>query len=313
MICHPNRNLLIIKDAFKNNKQLILCYDLDKKKIFFKCSIPQNIKYWKWVNNNILAVVGDKSIFHVEIGSLQGFNNVVEARLVHQREGELSSMQKMVQIISYGVDSSQKFAFLVGLSLKKTDQGQSIQSSIQLTALEHNKNNFIEGYACCFAKAFVKDDFEQSNLFAYVQKDGLQGKIIITEMGRVDNKFKKQIDIVFPDGHQNDFPVYFTILSKYAIAFMFTQKGLMYLIEISEGSQLLSSQVSNSHLLVGTQLEQQNGCYVLSKDGNVISVEINDAQLIQFVQNSANIPNHIRIANKLSIRTAQPGSENLYI
>lgn len=58
--------------------------------------VPEQIKFWKWVNSTTLALVGVSSVYHVSIKNVSGFNNKVEAKKICSREGALKGLTSPV-------------------------------------------------------------------------------------------------------------------------------------------------------------------------------------------------------------------------
>ena len=48
------------------------------------------IKYWAWINENELGVVGTQSVYHISIKDINQSNNKLEAVKMFDREGPLS-------------------------------------------------------------------------------------------------------------------------------------------------------------------------------------------------------------------------------
>lgn len=51
-----------------------------------------------------------------------------------------------------------------------------------------------------------------SELFAFTEKEGVNGKLTITELSKTPgkDKFKKIINLNYPDDHGSDFPIFLT-------------------------------------------------------------------------------------------------------
>lgn len=43
--------------------------DLVKKSVLREVNIPEQPQYWRWVNDNIVGVVGAKFIYHIDINT----------------------------------------------------------------------------------------------------------------------------------------------------------------------------------------------------------------------------------------------------
>lgn len=87
--------------------------------------VNENIVFWKWVNNDILAYVTTSSVYHVNIK-----NDLQESVKVMDRNGPLIDDQ----IIGYQLDMEQKWAVLFGIGTP--DGGTTINGNIQLFLIE---------------------------------------------------------------------------------------------------------------------------------------------------------------------------------
>lgn len=52
--------------------------------------------------------------------------------------------------------------------------------------------------------------------------------------------------------------------------------GTMFLIEISEGTLLLRSRISQHHCITGANLRESKGIILISKSGDLIRIEVAD-------------------------------------
>lgn len=74
---------------------------MDTRQIIGQCNVNEIIKYWAWINENELGVVGTQSVYHISIKDINQSNNKLEAIKMFDREGPLSLSQGQVQIIRY--------------------------------------------------------------------------------------------------------------------------------------------------------------------------------------------------------------------
>lgn len=63
---------------------------MDTKEIVITSVIPEHVKYWTWVNNFTLGIVGSKNVFHISIKNITSTNTNVEATRIFAREKTLS-------------------------------------------------------------------------------------------------------------------------------------------------------------------------------------------------------------------------------
>ena len=316
---HPVKNYTAVRAKAKENPNhtTVHIYNMDSKEKIISSTIPDVVKYWTWVNQKLLGIVGAKSAFHISLEGVTGTNLTVNPEKVTDRDGIMAGVTNPVQVINYSCCPNNKFVFINGLSKKTESDGTfSIGGNIQLTSLAVGKSQFLEGHTCCFGTTKVHDEFTDSVLFAYAEKNKINGKLTISEITpNVDpsRKFKMIVDMIYPDSSEADFPVYMTMQENLGLIFLLTKFGLLFVFEISEGSLILRSKISETHVLTGCNLENSKGCIALTKAGNLINIEVDESAFVDFIKNAPHIKNNINVARKLAMRAGLPGSESFYI
>ena len=309
---HPTKNWTAVRAKSPNGTDTttIILYNMNDKTKLCTSVVPEPVKFWTWVNDHSIGIVGTTHIYHLNVDKA-GETQTIDPERAHSREQALSGDHGPVHIINYGVDPGNKFAFLTGL----TKGNNGIQGHIQLTSLTMGKSQFFEGYNATFGKAKLHNEIYTSNVFVYAEKNGVQGKLTIAEIGSPpegSKKFKTVVEMNYPDAHTSDFPVNLTIQEELGLLFLFTKQGLLFLFEMSEGSLLLRSKLSDAQLLTAAKLRNSKGCLVVAKNGNIIRIEVDEQPLVEFISNSPHIANNTKVAQKLTLRAGLPGSESYY-
>lgn len=65
----------------------------------------ENVRFWRWISETKLAIVGKVSVFHCDI------NDQAAPTKVFDQEGKFAN----AQIMGYGVDSAEKWCYLIGI------------------------------------------------------------------------------------------------------------------------------------------------------------------------------------------------------
>lgn len=112
--------------------------------------------FWRWVADDILAVVTTTSVYHVSIAKA----DEKEVK-IFDRSGDL----KEGQIIGYVFSSDRKWSALFAISTP--DGGQTINGHIQLYLIEGGKQQLLEGHACTFGRVLLHNDTHYSNVFCF--------------------------------------------------------------------------------------------------------------------------------------------------
>ena len=305
VIPHPTRDLTILRaTASDGQKTIINCYNMTKKKKFWNCTINDLIKYWRWVDKMTLGLVGAKGVWHIDMKTLsKPQDSAVQPQLIYQR-GPNNLGQS--QVISYGYAPSATFCAVVEL-YKKDNQ---VQGQIQLRSLKMNKTQMVPGFACTFTKLRVKKDTpDDSMLFMYAEKTGLQGKLTISELDATSNKFKSQIPMAYPSGSEGDFPIHVYCHTQLGLVFVLTKMGLLFVVDVLSGSLILRSKLGDQQLMTVVTNNLTDGLVLVSRQGNVMTVDVDEEPLVNYVQNTKQLPD---LAKKLSIKSGLPGSEQIY-
>ncbi len=78
---------------------------MDTKQKLKQAEVPEAVTFWKYVSLTKIALIGKTGAFHIDI------TNQNAPEKVFDRAQQLANCQ----IMSYGVDSSEKWCYLVGL------------------------------------------------------------------------------------------------------------------------------------------------------------------------------------------------------
>lgn len=69
VIAHPTKNINAVRAQSQNGNIIIHIYNMDTKEKLVQKEMEETIKFWKWVNDNTLGIVGNKSIYHLNLDS----------------------------------------------------------------------------------------------------------------------------------------------------------------------------------------------------------------------------------------------------
>ncbi len=143
---HPLQNIIALKaksESKAENKNevsvghIVQIWNMDTKQKLKNVEFAEPVIFWKWPNATKLAVVTTSSVYHIDIT-----NPNEDQTLILERAGPLKADQG-IQIIGYGVDPSQKWCALWGISTP--DGGKTINGHIQLFLTEGSKQQLLEG------------------------------------------------------------------------------------------------------------------------------------------------------------------------
>ncbi len=66
-IMHIKDNIIALKAPSEGKGHILQVFDMDKKAKLKNIEFAESIVFWKWVNEQILAIVTSTSVYHVNI------------------------------------------------------------------------------------------------------------------------------------------------------------------------------------------------------------------------------------------------------
>lgn len=66
ILMHRTKNVIALR-ATQGTKAVIQVFNLDTKQKLKTCEINENIRYWKWINEDNLGIVGKQGVYHTNI------------------------------------------------------------------------------------------------------------------------------------------------------------------------------------------------------------------------------------------------------
>ena len=121
---------------------------------------------------------------------------------------------------------------------------------------------------------------------------------------------KRAVDVFFPPEAVNDFPVAMQISKRYDIIFLVTKYGFIHLYDLETGTCIYMNRISGDTIFVTTDLDNQTGMMGVNRKGQVLSVSVNEENLIPFVLSSLN---NQELAYRLATRNNLPGADELVV
>jgi clathrin heavy chain len=301
VLMHRERNVLAAR-ALQGGNTLIQVFDLDTKAKVKQCQVNEKVRFWRWISDDELGIVGEANVYHTNI------NDSKAPEKVFEQEPKF----KTCQIMNYGIDSSQKWCYLVGLY-----QGANgaICGQIQLFFTEKKQQQVLQGFAASFTDMPVTDDHNvKNNLFCFCErKEGESTqKLHVMEIGGASqSRFKKSAEIqIQQDG---DFPVLAQDCPKFGVLFIITKFGYLFMYEVSTCSLLYRHKLTDQLCVVATRNPATDGMIVINKAGVVYSINVEENSLIPFITASNQIPDNKTLSFKLAQRFHLKGADGVFV
>ena len=71
VLMHRERNVLAARSSavenLKDGNTLIQVFDLDKKAKIKQCQVNEKVRFWRWISDDELGIVGETSVYHFNI------------------------------------------------------------------------------------------------------------------------------------------------------------------------------------------------------------------------------------------------------
>lgn len=128
-------------------------FNLETKSKLTSYMMPEEVRYWRWLDVKTIAIVTDRAVFHWSIE-----NNTAPVKMF-DRHSNLEGCQ----IINYRASSDQKWMVLIGISA----QQNRVVGSMQLYSKERGVSQPIEGHAAAFAEIKLDDAVAPTKLFSF--------------------------------------------------------------------------------------------------------------------------------------------------
>ncbi len=231
LIMHLTQNIVALKapNEALGRGHILQIYNMDQKKKLKHVELSENIVYWKWVNTSKLAIVTNSSVYHVNIDD----ESSKEVKILDRAGGLVES--PTTQIIGYCLEPAEKWSALFAISTP--DQGKTINGHIQLYLIEGGRQQFLEGHACTFGKAYIHNETFQSTLFCFVEKKAGEAtaKVHINEISAAPEgitKHKKNTEIAYDPSFPSDFPISLVVAEKYGLLYIITKYGFLFVYEM---------------------------------------------------------------------------------
>ncbi|EFA76771.1 clathrin heavy chain [Heterostelium album PN500] len=291
-IMNPKEPILALKVG-----SLIQLISIEQKMKLKSYQMAENLEFWKWISPNILALVTPTAVYH---WAKEGTSEPVK---MFDRHPHLQN----TQIINYRSDSTQQWLVLV--AIHQVDG--HVAGRIQLYSVEKSISQSIEGHAACFANYMAPGATRPSILFAISSRTPAASKVLVLEVSKGDgpNFVKKSSDVFYPpDVGANDFPVAMQISDKYEVIYMITKLGYIHLFDLSTASLIYRNRISSESIFVTSFQETTNGIVCVNRKGQVLSVSIDDNNIIPYI---CNVLNNYDLAISMASKNNLPGAEGL--
>lgn len=104
-----------------------------------------------------------------------------------------------------------------------------------------------------------------------------------------DNKFRITVDISMAPDAIGDFPIIMQAAPKYGLIFMITKMGYFFMFESFKGSLIYRQRITDQLIFTSVRNMSTDGLICISKAGQILSINVEENNLVKFVMNAQHI------------------------
>jgi clathrin heavy chain len=231
------------------------------------------VEFWTWIDTVTVALVTKDAVFH------WGIEGDAGPAKMFDRHAQLAGSQ----IIAYKCSADKKWLLLTGIAAK---DGR-VAGAMQLFSVDKGVTQPMEGHTASFAQFQVPGNSGMSTLCCIGVRTATGGKLHIVEVGGPAAGGvpfpKKSMDMHFPAEAAADFPVAMQVSPKYDVIYMFTRLGFCHLYDLESSKCIFMRRISNETIFVTTPHTSTAGILGVNRKGVVLSVTVDEANIIPYV------------------------------
>lgn len=251
-------------------------YNLESRKCLIKYRTHFPVHFWTWINSSEIVIVSDISVYHWNIEK----DSEPPVRMFLR-----NSRLKCAQLVHYTSDQNMKWFALSGLF---AEDGQVIGVT-QVFSVDRNLHQMIEAHCVCFASHQFKGNTHPSCvLVAASRGSDKRGKLYVVELGPhlpgnlASTQHTETIEFTDLWG-QFDFPTSIQVSHDTGLIYVTTKYGLLHLFDLETCSALCRLNVCTDIIFATAFNSEIEGMIVISRNGQVLSVDLKKDQLAKYV------------------------------
>ncbi|CAD2113784.1 clathrin heavy chain, putative [Plasmodium vinckei] len=316
VIIHPNDPILALRGSIKNANTIFLqVFNIETKEKICSLNLNEHINYWKWINNDTIAIVCEKNVYHWNIDMYNTKKNKENNVLTKVFEKAQIFIDNNSQILYYGTDKEMKWCILCGISTQ--DQGKSIDGHMQLYSCEKKLHQIIEGFIGCFG-SFIFDNWDTKPLFCFIEKkkNSSMSRLHLMDIynskteGSTPYKIVKEINLI--NDTLNDFPIYISINTLQGVIYVITKCSYVYIFDESTLTEIVREKISDDNIFICCDNKNGEGVIAVNKKGKIYYITLNYISLINSLKLS-NIDVKDKIIRNLSLKYGYPGCDYISV
>lgn len=158
----------------------------------------------------------------------------------------------------------------------------------------------------------------KNSVICFCEKKAAEGvnRLHIMEIGNPapgNNKFKVNVDISMAQDAPGDFPILMQASPRYGLFFMITKMGYLFMFESYKGSLVYRQRITDQLIFASVRNATTDGVICISKAGQVLSINVEESNLVKFVMKASHIPDNKNVAFRMAQRYGLSGADDIFL
>lgn len=100
---------------------------------------------------------------------------------------------------------------------------------------------------------------------------------------------------------------------KYGVVFLITKFGYLYMYEVSTAALLFRQKFTDQLCVVATRNTKTDGLIVINKAGNIYAINVEENNLIPYINQAGHIADNKQLSFKLAQRFHLSGADEIFV
>jgi len=68
LLMHRSKNVIALR-ATQGEKTMVQVFNLDTKARIKQCEVPETVRFWRWIDEDVLGIVGKTNVYHTDVNN----------------------------------------------------------------------------------------------------------------------------------------------------------------------------------------------------------------------------------------------------
>ncbi|XP_050028849.1 clathrin heavy chain 1-like isoform X2 [Dermacentor andersoni] len=278
---NPDKPLLAITDQWA-----LYLYSTRTKKLLHKSRLERDLVYWAWVTPSTLGLVTRDAVFHWDCSSAP--TEPVFMFSLHERI-------RNTELVGYITDPGLKWLAVTGLFQEE----QVVSGLVQLYSVDRRVSQLLPGQCAQLCRHQFQGQAHASQLLLLADRGPAvqrpEGRLHLSELGppastggALRGPIAETLEF-FDPLDKFDFPVCLQVSSSQGLVYVLTKCGVVHLCDLETVTPLCLHVVCPD-ITFTASITPTCGLMVVSRNGQVLLVEIKKAALLRRIIEVVNRP-----------------------